>query len=111
MTMAYVYLGLAIIAEVVATTALKASDEFSRPWPTMIVILGYALTFYLMTLVFRSMPVGIVYAIWAGLGVVLVAIVAAVVYREIPDWPAILGMGMIISGVVIINVFSKTVGH
>lgn len=109
--MAYLYLTLAIIAEVAATSALKASEEFTRLVPSAIVIIGYALAFYLLTLVLRSIPVGIAYALWAGLGIVLVAITGAVVYRQVPDLPAIAGMGLIVAGVVIINVFSKTTGH
>ena len=109
--MAYLYLALAIVAEVAATSALKASEEFSKPAPTLLVIVGYLLAFYLLTLVLRTIPVGIAYALWAGLGIVLVAIVGAIVYRQTPDLPAIVGMGLIIAGVVVINVFSQSNGH
>lgn len=109
--MAYLYLALAIIAEVAATSALKASEEFTKLVPSLIVIVSYALAFYFMTLVLRTIPVGVTYAIWAGLGIVLVAIVGTVVYKEIPDIPAVIGMALIVSGVVIINVFSKTVSQ
>jgi len=109
--MAYLYLAAAIIAEVAATSALKASEEFTKLIPSLIVIVGYAVAFYFMTLVLRTIPVGITYAVWAGLGIVLVAIVGTVVYKEIPDIPAVIGMALIVSGVVIINVFSKTVNH
>jgi small multidrug resistance pump len=109
--MAYLYLAVAIIAEVAATSALKASEEFTKLMPSLIVIIGYAAAFYFMTLVLRTIPVGITYAIWAGLGIVLVAIVGTVIYKEIPDLPAVIGMTLIVSGVVIINVFSKTVSH
>ena len=109
--MAYFYLALAIVAEVAATSALKASEEFTRLWPSLIVVVGYGMAFYLLTLVLRSIPVGISYAIWAGVGIVLVAVVSAIVYRQIPDLPAIIGMALIIAGVVVINVFSKTSGH
>lgn len=109
--MAYVYLALAIIAEVIATSALKASEEFTRFFPSLIVLLGYGLAFYLLTLVLRTVPVGVTYAIWSGLGIVLVTLVSMVLYDQIPDLPAVIGMGVIILGVVIINVFSKTVGH
>jgi small multidrug resistance pump len=108
---AYLYLAIAIIAEVTATSALKASAEFTKIIPSVVVVAGYGISFYLFTLVLRTMPVGITYAIWASLGIVLIVIVGAVIYKEIPDLPAIVGMSFIIAGVVIINVFSKTVAH
>jgi small multidrug resistance pump len=106
-TIAYLYLAIAIIAEVSATSALKASAEFTRIIPSLIVIIGYGLAFYFMTLVLKTMPVGITYAIWAGLGIVLVAIVGAIAYQEIPGTAAIIGMSLIIAGVVVIHVFEK----
>ena len=109
--MAYLYLALAIIAEVAATSALKASEEFTRLWPTIVVIAGYGIAFYLMTLVLRSIPVGITYAIWSGIGIVLVTLASMVLYKQIPDFPAVIGMGLIVAGVIIINVFSKTISH
>ena len=109
--MGYIYLAIAIVAEVVATNALKASEEFTKLGPIILVIVGYGIAFYFLSLVLRTIPIGIAYAIWAGLGIVLVAIVAAVVFKQIPDLPAIIGMILIISGVVVMNVFSKTIGH
>lgn len=109
--MAYFYLAIAIIAEVAATSALKASAEFTRLVPSLIVIVGYGIAFYCMTLVLRTIPVGVTYAVWAGLGIVLVTIVGAVLYKEIPDLPAVIGIGLIIAGVVVINVYSNTIGH
>ncbi|NNF97534.1 MAG: multidrug efflux SMR transporter [Halobacteria archaeon] len=109
--MAYFYLAIAIIAEVAATSALKASAEFTRLVPSLIVIVGYGIAFYFMTLVLRSIPVGITYAVWAGLGIVLVTIVGAILYKEIPDIPAVIGIGLIVAGVIVINVYSKTIGH
>lgn len=109
--MAYFYLAIAIIAEVAATSALKASAEFTRLVPSLIVIVGYGIAFYFMTLVLRSIPVGVTYAVWAGLGIVLVTIVGAILYKEIPDIPAVIGIGLIIAGVIVINVYSKTIGH
>jgi small multidrug resistance pump len=109
--MAYLYLAIAIIAEVIATSALKASDEFTRLIPSMVVVIGYAVAFYFMTLVIRTIPIGITYAIWSGLGIVLIAAIGFFYYKEALDLPAIIGMGLIVSGVVIINVFSNTVGH
>ena len=109
--MAYFYLAIAIIAEVAATSALKASAEFTRLVPSLIVVVGYGIAFYCMTLVLRSIPIGITYAVWAGLGIVLVTIVGAVLYKEIPDVPAVIGIGLIVAGVIVINVYSKTIGH
>jgi len=109
--MAYFYLALAIVAEVTATSALKASEEFTKLVPSLIVIVGYGVAFYLLALVLRAIPLGITYAVWAGLGIVLVAVTGAIVYRQIPDLPAIVGMGLIVAGVVVINVFSNTTGH
>ena len=109
--MTYIYLAIAIIAEVAATSALKASEEFTRLAPSLIVVVGYGVAFYFMTLVLRVIPVGITYAVWSGLGIVLVSIVGFFLYKQAPDIPAIIGMGLIVSGVIVINVFSKTVSH
>lgn len=105
--MAFLYLALAIVAEVVATSALKATEGFTRPGPTLIVVVGYAIAFYMLSLVLRTMPVGIAYAIWAGLGIVLVALVGLVVYGQRPDLPAVIGIGLIVAGVVTIQLFSS----
>jgi small multidrug resistance pump len=109
--MDYLYLAIAIIAEVIATSALKASEEFTRLFPSCIVIVGYGLAFYFMTLVLRTIPVGITYAVWTGFGIVLMAVIGAFLYKQIPDIPALIGMGLIISGVVVIHIFSSTVNH
>ncbi len=109
--MAYWYLAIAIVAEVIATSALKASEEFTRIAPSLLVVIGYGVAFYFMTLVLKTIPVGITYAIWSGVGIVLVAIVGAVIYKQIPDFAAVIGMGLIIAGVVVIHLFSKTVQH
>lgn len=109
--MAFVFLALAIVAEVIATSALKASDGFTRLWPSVTVVIGYGLAFYLLALVLRSVPVGIAYAFWAGLGIVLVTLVGLVVYGERPDPPALLGLAMIVGGVVVIQVFSSLSAH
>jgi small multidrug resistance pump len=109
--MAYFYLAIAIIAEVAATSALKASAEFTKLTPSLIVVVGYGVAFYYMTLVLRTIPIGITYAVWSGVGIVLVAIVGVLLYKQIPDAPAIIGMALIVSGVVVIHVFSNTVGH
>ena len=109
--MGYVYLSIAIIAEVVATSALKASAEFTRLGPSVIVVVGYGLAFYFLSLVLKTIPVGIAYAIWSGVGVALIAVVGAVVYKQVPDLPAIIGLLLIVSGVAVINIFSKSVVH
>lgn len=109
--MTYLYLALAIVAEVVATSALKSSAGFTRLWPSVLVLSGYGLAFYLLALVLRSLPVGIAYAFWAGLGIVLVTLVGILVYGEKPDLPALLGMSMIVGGVVVIQVFSSVSAH
>ena len=109
--MGYWYLAIAIVAEVVATNALKSSDEFTKLVPSIIVVVGYGAAFYFLSLVLKSIPVGIAYAIWAGMGIVLMAIVAAILFKQVPDLPAIIGMTLIVSGVVVINVFSKVASH
>ena len=109
--MKFVYLVLAIVAEVIATSALKASIGFTRPLPSIIVVVGYGLAFYLLSLVLRTLPVGVAYAIWAGLGIVLVTLVGIVVFGEKPDLPAVLGISLIVAGVVVLPVFSKMNGH
>lgn len=109
--MGYVYLSVAIIAEVIATSALKSSEQFSKLVPSVIVVVGYCVAFYFLSLVLKTLPVGIAYAIWAGLGIVLIAGIGAILFKQIPDTPAIIGMVLIVLGVVIINVFSKTVSH
>lgn len=107
----YLYLAVAILAEVIATSALKASNEFTRLWPSVIVVLGYGVAFYFLTLCLRTIPVGIAYAIWSGLGIVLVAIIAYFLYDQKLDAPALVGIGLILSGVLVINLLSKTSGH
>jgi len=109
--MSYFYLAIAIVAEVIATSTLKASQQFTRLVPSVVVVVGYAMAFFFLTLVLKTVPVGIAYALWSGLGIVLIAIVAAIAYRQVPDWPAVIGMALIIAGVVVINVFSKTAVH
>lgn len=109
--MSYLYLAIAIFAEVIATSALKASAEFTRLFPSLLVISGYAIAFYFLTLALRTIPVGPAYAIWSGVGVVLVAIAAAVFYKQIPDLAAILGMGLIVAGVAVIHLFSDVIKH
>ena len=109
--MNYVYLFAAIVSEVIATSALKAAEGFSRFWPSVIVIVGYGLAFYCLSLTMRTIPIGIAYAIWSGVGIVLIALVGLLLYRQPLDAPALIGMALILAGVLIINVFSKTAGH
>ena len=109
--MVYFYLALAIVAEVAGTSLLKATEEFTKLLPTTFLVIFYLISFWLMTLALRELPLGVVYAVWSGLGIVLVAIIGAFVYKEIPDFASILGMGLIISGVVVIHLFSKSLQH
>ncbi len=109
--MAWVYLYVAVLFEVAATTALKASESFTRLVPSLIVVLGYGVSFYLMTLTLNKLPLGIVYAVWSACGIALIAIIGAIRYGESLDVPAVLGMAMIVGGVVVINLFSKSVAH
>lgn len=106
----YFYLGLAILFEVIATSLLKATEEFSRLWPSLVVIIGYGLAFYFMTLSMRTVPVGISYAIWSGAGTVLIAVIGAVAYEQRLDAPAVIGIALIVAGVVVINMFSAKAG-
>lgn len=108
---AYALLGIAIIAEVIATSALKASSGFTRLGPSLVVITGYAFAFYFLALVMRSIPVGVAYAIWSGVGIVLIVGASAVLYQQMPDWPALLGMALIVIGVAVINLFSCMTVH
>lgn len=107
----YIYLAIAIAAEVIATTALKAVDGVQRPLPLLLVLAGYGIAFWMLSLVMRSIPVGIAYALWSGLGIVLVSVAALVLYDQRPDLPALLGMGMIVGGVLVIQLFSASAGH
>ena len=109
--MPYLYLTIAIISEVIGTSALKASEEFSRLLPSAIVVIGYAAAFYFMTLTLRTIPIGVTYAIWSGMGIVLITIAGIFLYKQIPDTPAIIGMGLIVSGVIVIHLFSETAPH
>ena len=109
--MPYLYLVIAIIAEVIATSALKASNGFSVPLPSLITAVGYAISLYFLSLTLKFIPVGIAYAIWSGVGIVLIAAVAWVFQGQKLDAPAMLGMGLIVAGVVVMNVFSKVSAH
>lgn len=110
-SLAYAYLGIAIVSEVIATSALKASDGFTRLWPSVATVFGYAIAFYFLALTLRVIPTGIAYAIWSGVGIVLISAVGWVWFRQALDLPALVGMGLIVAGVVVLNVFSKSVAH
>jgi small multidrug resistance pump len=111
MLLNYVYLILAVIFEVIATTALKQTEGFTRLAPSLVLVGGYALAFYFLSLPLRTMPVGIVYAIWCGAGIVFITAIGWVWFRQALDLPALAGMGLIMAGVIVINLWSKTVVH
>lgn len=104
--MAYIYLTAAIVAEVIGTSSLKASDGFTRLWPTLIVCVAFALAFFFLSMALRTIPVGLAYAIWSGMGTALIVMIGALLFRQVPDLAAIAGIALIISGVVVINVGS-----
>ncbi len=109
--MPYFYLFMAVLAETIGTSALQASQQFTRLWPSLLVIVAYAVSFYLLSLTLRFMPVGIMYALWSGLGIVLIALIGWLVFRQSLDLPAVIGMAMIVGGIVVIQVFSNTTVH
>ncbi len=106
--MKYVFLLTAIVLETIATSALKSSDQFTKLGPSIITVLGYVGAFYCLSLTLKTIPVGIAYALWSGIGIILITIVGIVVYKQTPDLPAIVGLAFILVGVIVINVFSKT---
>ena len=109
--MGYLYLAIAIVAEVIGTTALNASQGFTRWLPSTITVLGYGVAFYGLSLTLRTIPMGVAYAVWAGCGIVLIALAGAVFFKQIPDWPAVVGMALIVAGVVCVTLLSNTTGH
>jgi small multidrug resistance pump len=109
--MSYLYLAIAIVAEVIGTSSLKASAGFTRLVPSIIVFVGYAVASFFLSLTLRTIPVGIAYAIWGGVGIALIVAAGAVYFQEIPDLPAIVGVALIVVGVVIVNTMSHTTVH
>ena len=109
--MSYLYLAIAIVSEVVGTAALKASEEFTQLIPSLIVVVGYAAAFYFLTLTLRTIPVGIAYAVWAGWGIILICLVSWILYSQALDAPAIIGIGLIAAGVVLIHGFSNSIQY
>ena len=107
----YLHLTIAILAEVFATSLLKATEDFTKLWPSIAVVVGYGVAFYFLTLALRHIPIGIAYAVWAGAGIVLIALIGAVAYKQIPDPAAVIGMALIVAGIVVIHLFSKTGAH
>ena len=105
----YAFLILAIIAEIVAANALKSSHQFTRLWPSVLSLSCYIVSLFFLTLVLKQIPLGVTYAIWSGIGIVLVAVIGVLWHKEVLDMAAVLGMGLIIAGVVVINLYSKTV--
>ena len=107
----WLFLAVAIVSETIATSALKASEGFSKVLPSTVVVVGYGIAFYFLSLTLRTIPVGVAYAVWSGAGIVLIALAGWLVYGQKLDLPALVGMGLIVAGVIVMNVFSKTSGH
>lgn len=104
----WIYLAIAIVTEVIGTSALKSSQGFKRLLPSVTVIVSYIISFYLLSLTLSSIPVGVVYAVWSGVGIVLLALIGSIFFRQTLDTPAIVGVGLILAGVLVINLFSQT---
>lgn len=109
--MPYLYLAAAIVAEVIATSALKASESFSNTLPSIVVVVGYGVAFWFLSLTLKSIPVGVAYAIWSGAGIVLITAVGWIAFKQQLDLPALLGMALIVAGVLVMQLFSKSVPH
>ena len=109
--MLWIILLLAVLAETIGTTALQASQQFTKLWPSVLVVVSYATSFYLLSMTLRYLPVGVVYALWSGLGIVLISAIARIVYGQKLDTPALIGLGLIIAGIVVIQLFSKVTPH
>jgi small multidrug resistance pump len=107
----YLYLAIAILAEVVATSALKAAEGFSRLGPSLVVAAGYATAFYFLSLTLRTIPVGVAYAIWSGVGILLIAAAGWFLYGQALDLPAVVGLALIVAGVLVVNLFSETMRY
>ena len=111
MNKAYLFLAVAILAEVIATSTLKASSGFTKIVPSLATVVGYGVSFYFLSLTLAVLPTGIAYAIWSGVGIVLISLIGWIIFGQSLDAPAIAGMGLILAGVVVINVFSKSSTH
>ena len=108
---AWLSLVLAILAEVIGTSALKASDGFSRLWPSAIVVAGYGAAFYLLSLTLRQIPIGIAYAVWSGAGTILITVIGVLLFRQKIDLAGIVGIGLIVAGVLVLNLLSRSSAH
>lgn len=106
-----IYLIIAIVGEVIATSFLRASAGFTQLVPSVVVVLGYGVTFYFLSLALQTIPVGIGYAVWSGVGIVLISIIAYFVHGQSLDLPALIGIGLILAGVLVINLFSQSAPH
>lgn len=109
--MTWIYLFIAIIAEVAATSALKPAEGFTRPLPTIVVFVGYGAAFYFLSLTLRTIPIGVTYAIWAGAGIALITLIGWTIYGQRLDIFALLGIGLILAGVLVINLLSNAAAH
>jgi small multidrug resistance pump len=109
--MPWIYLAVAVLFETIGTTALKASDGLTRAWPSLVVVIAYALSFWLLALVLRVIPVGVAYAIWSGLGICLIALIGWALFGQKLDAPALFGIGLIMAGILVINLFSRAALH
>lgn len=109
--LAYSLLGLAIISEVIGSTFLVKSESFTKLFPSLMVIILFGFAFYLLSHVIKTIPLGIAYAIWGGVGIVLTAVIGYVIFKQSLDAPALIGIGLIVSGVIVINLFSQSTGH
>ena len=107
----YLFLGLAILLEIFASTMLKASNQFTKVVPTVLLVVGYVCSFYFLSLTLKEIPMGIAYAIWSGAGIVLLTVIGYFVFKQNVDLPAMIGIGLIVLGVIVINVFSKSTAH
>lgn len=106
----WIALGVAILAEIAGTSALKASDGMTRLWPSAIVVVGYLVAFWCMSIAIRTIPMGVAYAVWSGVGIVLITAIGWALYGQKLDAPALAGLGLIVAGVAVVNLFSRTTG-
>lgn len=107
----YIFLLLAVAAETIGTSALQASHQFTRLWPSLMVVLAYGISFYLLALTLKVLPVGVMYALWSGLGILFIALIGWLYFGQSLDLPAVIGMALIVAGIVVIQVYSKTAVH
>ena len=111
MSVSYYFLVVAILFEVCGTLLLPVTQNFTRLWPTLGLAVCYLTAFYCLTFAVRDIPIAIVYAIWSGVGVMLIALFSAFVYKQLLEWPAVLGLGFIVAGVALVNIYSQSHGH